>query len=244
MKEAKILSILVLVFGLFLTDLSNADDPSLVGWWKLDETSGNTAFDSSVNGKNGTLYGGPQRIAGKMNGALKFDVVDDYVSLPIGSLISTLRSCTLSIWVNFSNIGGSWQRIFDFGTGINVYMFLSPRIYGEMAGPMRFAITTHSNSYESVLDAPSPLASGWHHVAVIIDSVSRNMKLYLDGAVVGSSTTQTLPAALAIRPRTGLEGRNTRLMRTLTDCWTNFTSITEFYLWERLFTSQLGLIAC
>ena len=33
-----------------------ADSP--VGYWKLNETSGTTAYDSSGNGNNGTLHGG------------------------------------------------------------------------------------------------------------------------------------------------------------------------------------------
>ena len=114
-KKLIYLSCFVLMLGLVLTNAAKAADPNLVGWWKLDDT-GFIATDSSGMGNNGTLYGGPQWVTGKIGGALDFDGIDDYVDLPIGSLISSLRSTTLSIWANFSNAGGSWQRLWDFGT--------------------------------------------------------------------------------------------------------------------------------
>ncbi len=40
----------VLVLGLVLTSVAKAADPDLVGWWKLNEGSGNTAIDSSGYG--------------------------------------------------------------------------------------------------------------------------------------------------------------------------------------------------
>jgi len=48
---------MVLVLSLTCTSLGQPVDPALVGWWKLDETSGNTALDSSGNGRDGTLQG-------------------------------------------------------------------------------------------------------------------------------------------------------------------------------------------
>ncbi|MCJ7655895.1 MAG: hypothetical protein MUO97_11485 [Dehalococcoidia bacterium] len=193
-KKFFYLSYFVLMLGLVLTNAAKAQDPNLVGWWKFDESTA----DSSGNGNNGIAYGGPQWFAGQVGGALDFDGLDDYVDLPIGSLINSLTNSTFAIWANFSGTGGAWQRLWDFGTGTNVYMFLSPRTGG--AGPMRFVITTNSNApgAESIIDAPSTLASGWHHVAVVINGASRNMQLLLDGDVIASGLTQTLPADLGL----------------------------------------------
>ena len=51
----------------------------LVGWWKFDEGSGTVAYDSSGNGNDCNLSGGPIWTAGKIGGALTFDGQDDYV---------------------------------------------------------------------------------------------------------------------------------------------------------------------
>ena len=57
----------VLVLGLVRTSAGQGAG-SLVGWWKLDESSGTTAYDSSGLGNDGTLGGSPQWVAGKIGG--------------------------------------------------------------------------------------------------------------------------------------------------------------------------------
>ena len=69
------LASLVLVLGPLLSGVTNAADPNLVGWWRLDESSGTTAHDSSGNGNDGTLRGGTQWQPGngQVGGALEFN---------------------------------------------------------------------------------------------------------------------------------------------------------------------------
>ncbi|MFZ2147150.1 MAG: LamG domain-containing protein, partial [Sedimentisphaerales bacterium] len=173
----------IFVLGPTLTSTASAE---LVGWWKFDEGSGTIAVDSSGNGYDGTVYGDPQWIDGWLGGALQFDGVDDYVDLPIGSLIGSLTNSTFLIWTNFANTGGAWQRIWDFGSGEQINMFLTPRI--GTAGQMRFAITITSYADEDQTTAPATLASGWHHVALIIDIDNNVHRLYLDGELVAENT--------------------------------------------------------
>jgi len=173
----------ILVFSLILTSTASAE---LVGWWKFDDGTGTTAVDSSGNGNDATVYGDPQWIDGWLDGAIQFDGVDDYVELPIGSMISSLTNSTFLIWANFANTGGAWQRIWDFGSGEQINMFLTPRI--GTGDPMRFAITETSYADEDQTTAPNTLASGWHHVAVIIDIDNNAHRLYLDGELVAENT--------------------------------------------------------
>jgi hypothetical protein len=169
---------------------------SPVGWWSFDENTGTVAADLSPNKNNGTLVNGPAWVAGQIEGGVRFDGTDDYVNLPIGSLLSKLTNSTFAIWANYSQQGGAWQRIFDFGTGETVNMFLTPAIGGSNTGQMRFAITISGNGAESQLTAPSRLATGWHHIAVAINATSMSMQLFLDGDVVATAATQRLPSHL------------------------------------------------
>ena len=166
-------------------------DPNLMGWWKFDEGAGATAVDWSGQGNHGEIRGGTEWVDGYDGGALRLKGQDGYVNLPIGELISSLPSATFTTWVNFSNIGGAWQRIFDFGSGTPTYIFLCPRT--GTGGPMRVAIQTGGGG-ESLIDAPSTLPSGWHHVAVVISSA--NMQLYLDGVMATSGSTSVVPSDL------------------------------------------------
>ncbi len=91
----------VLGLGLILTSIGSAADPSLVGWWKLDESSGMIAHDASDRGNDGTLEGGPAWVTGKIAGALLFDGEDDYVE--VGSVgISGMARRTLTGWAKAS----------------------------------------------------------------------------------------------------------------------------------------------
>jgi hypothetical protein len=76
--------LIYLVSFALILDVSFASMVSaeLVGWWKLDETSGDIAYDSSGNGNDGTLQGDPQWVAGKLGGALEGDGTGDYVRVP------------------------------------------------------------------------------------------------------------------------------------------------------------------
>ena len=60
-----------------------ADCPlGLIGYWKFDEDSGLTAFDSSGFGNNGTLFNNPTRSTNCISGrCLSFDGIDDYVKI-------------------------------------------------------------------------------------------------------------------------------------------------------------------
>jgi regulation of enolase protein 1 (concanavalin A-like superfamily) len=166
------------------TDPGNAN---LVAYYKFD---GN--FNDSSGNVNHGEPNGASIVSDSYRGQVaSFDGVNDYVSLPIGSLISSLTNCTFTTWVNFSNAGGSWQRIFDFGSNTTVYMFLTPRM--GTTGALRFAITTGGGgTAEMRADAANTLAIGWHHVTVTIDADSDTVKLYLDGLLVTENTSVTL----------------------------------------------------
>ncbi|MHC4240966.1 MAG: LamG domain-containing protein, partial [Planctomycetota bacterium] len=176
-----------LVSFVLLLSIAGNVSANLVAHWKFDDGSGATAQDSSGNGYDGTLLGEPTWVAGNIGGALEFDGTNDYVELPIGSLISSLTNSTFAIWVDFSNEGGAWQRILDFGTGMTVNMFLTPRIGTD--GSMRFAITINGGGDEDQTTAPATLPSGWHYVALTINADENVHSLYLDGELVAQNTT-------------------------------------------------------
>ena len=69
----------------------------LVTWWKFDETNGTIAYDSSGNGHDGNLSGGPTWATGKIGGALSFDGVDDKVLTPLKGRRNI--DITWSLWI-------------------------------------------------------------------------------------------------------------------------------------------------
>ncbi len=163
----------------------------LVVWYKFDETSGTTAYDSSGNGRNATLVNGPTWVAGRSGNAVNLDGSNDYVSLPAG-MVSGLSDFTIATWVRLDTTG-SWRRVFDFGTGTTVNMFLTPQ---SSAGTVRFAITTGGASAEQRINGTAALPTGsWVHVAVT--KAGNVGTLYVNGTAVGTNSNMTLsPSSL------------------------------------------------
>jgi hypothetical protein len=182
----KRLSYLIMVLLVLDLALANAVTADLVGWWKMDDGSGTIAHDSTQNGNHGTLLGNPQWVAGYVGGALKLDGTDDYVSLPIGSMMSSLTNSTLALWVNFSGQGGAWQRVLDFGTSTANYIYVCPQDGG---GALHVAITANTGSWTDIVAPTGGLPTGWHHLAVAIDGKAKNLKIFLDGQVVADAAT-------------------------------------------------------
>ncbi len=159
--------------------------------------------DGSGRGNNGTATETPtyvQSLTG-YGKALNLDGSNDYVDLPVGSLVSTLNSTTIAAWVYFTNTGNAWQRIFDFGNAgaggadPSVYMFLTSNNNGMRT--VRFAIRTAAVGEQGV-NAPAALTTGWHHVAVVIDSAAMQLRLYQDGMLAASGATSLLPKDLGV----------------------------------------------
>jgi len=177
--------------------LTGNTSANLVAHWKFDDGAGSTAQDSSGNGNHGVLNGDPQWVNGHLGGALDLDGNGDYVELPISSLLGSLTNSTFATWVDFSNQGGAWQRIFDFGIDTTYNMFLTPRM--DTGGVMRFAITISSYNDEDQTTAPRTLPTGWHHVAVTLNADNNVHSLYLDGELVAQNTNaRYTPSSLGV----------------------------------------------
>lgn len=152
----------------------------------FDESSGATAADATGNGWTGALVNGPLWTAGKSGNAVDLHGTNDYVSLPSG-VVSALGSFTVAAWVNLDAATQS-SRIFDFGTGTNAYMYLTPN---SSEGTVRFAISAGGTSAEQVISGTAALPEGaWTHVAVALSGTVGI--LYVNGEEVGRNSAMTL----------------------------------------------------
>ena len=171
-------------------------DPFVVGyvgqigpWYRFDATSGATVADAAGGGRVATATGGFSFAVGAVGNAITLS--GGRVELPRG-IVGAATSVTIATWVRLDNLA-AFSRIFDFGTGTNVSMFLTPR---SGSGAPRFAITTGGGAGEQRIDAATPLATGvWTHLAVTISGAVGT--LYVDGRVAGTNASLSLtPASL------------------------------------------------
>lgn len=161
----------------------------LVALYMFDETSGTSAADSSGNDHTATLVGGATFAAGLENNAVTLSGSGQYVSLPAG-IVDGLSSFSITAWVKLTT-SPIWNRVFDFGTGTNDYMFFT----ANSGTTARFSITTGSGAGEQQTDAPALPTGTWEHVAVTLSAAT--CTLYVQGAQAGQNTNVTLnPSSL------------------------------------------------
>ena len=161
---------------------------------KFDEKRGSIASDSTGNGWSGTLIGGARWISGKIDNAVDLDGSNDYVRLPAG-VVDGLTDYTISTWVNLNTIT-TWSRVFDFGSGTTISMYLTPQCSGS--NKVLFAITADGTTGEQKIYGYTALPSGvWTHAAVTFQAGTGI--LYVDGIEVGRNNNMTLtPDSLGV----------------------------------------------
>jgi len=159
-------------------DVTVAEAPGLVARYAFD---GNA--NASVSTLNGTATGSPAYTTGVSGSAMDLDGTDDYVSLPAG--LGSEDAITIASWF-WRDSDAVWQRIFDFGTGTDEYMFLSAR---SNVGTIRFAIK--DGGAEQALTTPMLPTGQWVHVAVTLGA---NVgKLYVNGVLKDAQTITIKP---------------------------------------------------
>ncbi len=162
----------VLLLGL-AAGVATADiDTGLVGHWKLDEGSGDTAYDSSGNGNYGILEGDPQWVAGWIGGALEFDGVDDYVDCGDGSSLDINDVVTIATWVKTNDSGGGeW----------NPYVHKGDHSYGLKHGERNAVefVIYDGTWYTTEYSVDASFNDEWHHLVGTYDGSM--LRLYVDG---------------------------------------------------------------
>jgi hypothetical protein len=174
-----------LVLGLIATNTTNAQDPNLLGWWKLDEPSGNIAYDSSGNGNDGQLIqtdgfpiGDPQWGGGYAGGALWLDGVDDFIEVPHNESLLPTTDVTVMAWINTPRLtgagGSNWQGLITKGNAPRVYSFYTD----SAAGGLHFSIGPEGSFLGSNSTDPVPLDE-WVHVCAML--TNGNHLYYING---------------------------------------------------------------
>lgn len=185
----------------------------LVGWWKLDESSGTVATDSSGNGRHGAVSGTASwnagdgfTFSGGANGS------GNAITLP-NDLLAGLEDVTVDfdVWVDPSLTDGDWfmynlgnSAAWPNGTG---YLFTT----NDAQGRYRATIAENGFATEQSAARAGHLTRGqWKHVTFSIDggtpAAPGTSRLYEDGVLVASNTNLTTNPGLIGTP----DGTTTR----------------------------------
>lgn len=161
----------------------------------LDETTGTTVFDSTVNANNGTKVSqsSPTPIStGQIGGAQSFNGTSDYIVLQ-QPMTSGLQKFSVSFWTQTTDTNSN-------GTYWNQDQFLGDSTPGGSSGD--FGVGTNSgylsmwsglnSANDNALQASNYISdNNWHRIDAVNDGSI--IHLYLDGTDTGQTLSSGLP---------------------------------------------------
>jgi len=180
--------------------LAASTSAELVVHYRLDETSGTVAYDSSGNGFDGTIEGSPNWVAGIMGGALDFTGGDN-VTLPADRMGLTSDIGSVAYWMNVDVPSAIYTMFWagdnttggGFGAENEMHIHLESQGTYWLGGELSFFAIANPNTF--LHTDPTKGAAGttpidpilmgdlqWHHVAATWGDGS--VKLYVDGVLI------------------------------------------------------------
>ena len=168
-----------------------ADNP--LGYWRLGETSGTTAADSSGNGRNGSYVNGvglgiAGALFGDPNTAASFDGVNDSVQVPDDSALRLNASWSIEFWAKQISWKNSFPGILGKGAGHTPHGY---EIWADASGAVWFKRNNHQASTGS-----GALTSSFRYFVVTYDG--SNVRWYVNGVLKAT-------AAMNFPPNTGTQ---------------------------------------
>jgi hypothetical protein len=187
------------LFSSFINDIDDETRPTgtgtwdigadeingLIGHWKFDEGSGQTAADSSGSGNDGTLgttagadLGDPTWTCVTGGYALTFDGDDDEVGLP-SVIIGDKAAWTITAWVKTSDTSTKRTIYSEGDSGGERYFFLYVSDAGTPPPYAKYYTTDGSSYWISVEDSTNIEDNEFHHVAMVQRSFGER-ELFVD----------------------------------------------------------------
>jgi hypothetical protein len=190
----------------------------LVGYWDMEEGSGQTVYDKSGNGNNGTLDTSSTTELAKPFFTIGHDAYgengmglgltgrSEYVNAGTGSSLQLTSAGTIALWVKPNSLDQD-----DFAN------FVTRRSNSSGGSYANYSYSFHWRGSEdlirlaisdgSALDIatmPLPTDLGWHHMVGLWDGT--NLKLYMDGVLAMTPVSQTRNAQAGSTFTTSLAG--------------------------------------
>jgi hypothetical protein len=145
--------------------------------WKLNETSGTSASDSSGNSKTGTVTGSASWVAAVLNNGFSFNGA---TKIQASGLMGSPRNVSVAAWANLTTADTTGAEVISLGDHFVLRL--------DDSGATK-AIFYNGSSYITASVSLTFAGTGWHHFAAVFDDGHDKLMLYIDGALAATTTT-------------------------------------------------------
>jgi len=157
--------------------------------WHMNDATLTTISDSTSNSYTGTKIAPnePQQSTGKVGPSQDFDGTNDYLQFT-NPVIST-GTKTISAWMNRHSTGW-FGVVLASSTGISSSDAGTSWSFLGVNDTLQFVLGNGDNSgHYMTLFIPHPSVNSWHYYTMTYDETT--LKVYIDGALVGSTTRKS-----------------------------------------------------
>jgi cysteine-rich repeat protein len=179
---------------------------SLEGYWKLDETSGTSAADSSENSHTGTLQNtddtnwstSTSTALGFANTrSLSLNGSTQYVSVAASSALQITGDVTVSLWINYDTLSSAASGNVLLSHGIagedaSDNLMYQVSVKDDKTLRMQWENGAGTDITEESSTTATLTASSWHHIAFTRSSADKEVKFYASGVLLGTAQSFSL----------------------------------------------------
>ena len=185
---------------------------TLEAYWKLDESRGRVALDSSGHGLHGQFSNEPTRVAGAQGGAVILDGATDYIDFGHPPALRLVGSMTISAWINSTSFPIDDAAIVSHHNHSGLGYQLDTTVDRGLR-TIGFKLADACGRLMARYGATPLVANRWYHVAGVYDAEAQTLNVYLDGELdngflLGSVTSRqrSSRAAVYVGRRSDLKG--------------------------------------
>lgn len=171
---------------------------NLVAHWKLDETSGTDAADSSGNGYTATYTNSPTLNQAGAFGASKavafVSTSNQCAATGAVPLLRNVSAATMTCWAKWATT--SQRYLLSLFDGTNSTSRMAIAANHTSAGKVgAYAVAGDGETLQIVYGGSGLNNGAWHHIAAVVNYPLDTITVYVDGVAIGLTGTPAFTAS-------------------------------------------------
>jgi len=148
----------------------------LMGYWKLDETTGPTCYDATENNLDGDNTDITYTAGGKIGRCYTFNGTSSNVALGTG-ICQPTDGLSLAFWIKSAGIGSTRLIASNYTYSTNWYGWA---VFFTTAGYIRFQLANGAGTMYQLTTTTGLTGTTWHHIVCTWDNTSNVVYIYVD----------------------------------------------------------------